>query len=104
MAFETPPLPYDYAALEPTIDEATMKLHHDKHHKTYLDNLNKAIDAHPEWGKSIEEIIKTYASAPDDIRNTLRNHGGGFYNHSIFWLMMSPNKDQAPGVKVVEEK
>lgn len=95
--FELPKLPYDYSALEPYISTQIMQLHHDKHHQAYLDNLNKAIDSHPDWGeKSIEEIIKTYDKAPDDIRNVLRNHGGGFYNHSLFWLMMSPKKDQMP--------
>ncbi len=101
--FELPALPYAYNALEPYVSEQIMKLHHDKHHQTYLDNLNKAIDAHPEWGKSIEEIIKTYNSAPDDIKNVLRNHGGGYYNHSLFWLMMSPKKDQMPSGKVADE-
>lgn len=95
--FELPKLPYGYNALEPYISAQIMTLHHDKHHQTYLDNLNKAIDSHPEFGeKSIEEIVKNYATAPEDIRNVLRNHGGGFYNHSLFWLMMSPKKDQMP--------
>ena len=95
--FELPPLPYAYNALEPFISERIMQLHHDKHHQTYLDNLNKAIDLHPQWGeKTIEEIIRTYDNAPDDIRNILRNHGGGYYNHSLFWEMMSPNTDQSP--------
>lgn len=94
--FELPQLPYAYNALEPHISEQTMKWHHDKHHQSYTDNLNKAIDAHPEWAKGIEEIIKTYNSAPEDIKNALRNHGGGFYNHSLFWQMMSAKKDQAP--------
>src|SRR5437660_9138290 len=92
--FELPQLPYAYNALEPFISEKIMQLHHDKHHQTYLDNLNKAIDQHPEWGeRSIEEIIKTYDKAPDDIKSVLRNHGGGYYNHSLFWEMMSPKKD-----------
>lgn len=81
-----------------------MKLHHDKHHQAYLDNLNKAIELHPEWSeKSIEEIVKTYDKAPEDISKVLRNHGGGFYNHSLFWLMMSPKKEQMPVGKVAEE-
>ena len=92
-----PALPYAYNALEPYISEKIMQLHHDKHHVGYTNNLNTAIEKHPEWGsKSIEEILKTYDTAPEDIRMALRNHGGGFYNHSLFWLMMSPNKDQAP--------
>ncbi len=102
--FELPALPYAYNALEPHISEQIMKLHHDKHHQAYLDNLNKAIDAHPEWGsKSIEEIIRTYEKAPDDIKTVLRNHGGGYYNHSLFWLMMSPKKDQMPGGNLADE-
>ena len=99
-----PSLLYAYNALEPYISEQIMRLHHDKHHQTYLDNLNKAIELHPEWGeKSIEEIVKAYASAPDDIKNMLRNHGGGFYNHSLFWLMMSPKKDQMPSGSLASE-
>ncbi|MGI0141483.1 MAG: superoxide dismutase [Candidatus Micrarchaeales archaeon] len=95
--FELPQLPYAYNALAPFISEQTMKLHHDKHHQAYVDNLNKAIDLHPEWGeKSIEEIIKSYDKAPDDIKNMLRNHGGGHYNHSLFWDIMSPKKEQSP--------
>lgn len=95
--FELPKLPYDYNALAPFISEQTMKLHHDKHHQAYVDNLNKAIDMHPEWAqKSIEEIITSYATAPEDIRNMLRNHGGGHYNHSMFWEMLSPKKNQSP--------
>lgn len=94
-------MPYAYNALEPYISEQIMKLHHDKHHQTYLDNLNKAIELHPEWGeKSIEEIIKTYDKAPDDISKVLRNHGGGYYNHSLFWLMMTPKSDKKPSEKV----
>ena len=101
--FDLPALPYAYNALEPYISEQIMKLHHDKHHQTYLDNLNKAIDAHPEWGKGIEEIIKTWDKAPDDIKNVLRNHGGGYYNHSLFWLMMTPKKDQTPSGGFADE-
>ena len=102
--YKLPKLPYDYNALEPYISAQIMQLHHDKHHQAYLDNLNKAIDSHPEWGeKSIEDIIKTYDKAPDDIRNVLRNHGGGYYNHSLFWLMMTPKKDQMPSGALSEE-
>ena len=99
-----PALPYAYNALEPYISEKIMQLHHDKHHVGYTNNLNAAIEKHPEWGnKSIEEILKTYSSAPDDIKAALRNHGGGFYNHSLFWLMMSPKKDQQPSGPVADE-
>lgn len=92
MAFELPPLPYDYAALEPTIDEATMKLHHDKHHQAYLTNLNGALEKHPELGKKTpEELISDLASIPEDVRNIVRNHGGGHVNHAMFWKIMKPN-------------
>ncbi len=81
-----------------------MQLHHDKHHVGYTNNLNAALEKHPDWAgsKSIEEILKTYSTAPDDIKNALRNHGGGFYNHSLFWLMMTPKKDQAPSGAVAD--
>lgn len=95
--FTLPDLPYSYDALEPFISKNIQTLHHDKHHQSYVDNLNKAIAKYPEWDvKPIEDIIKNYASAPDDIKNVLRNHGGGHYNHSMFWGMMSPKKDQKP--------
>ncbi len=92
MAFETPPLPYDYAALEPTIDEATMKLHHDKHHVAYVTNLNCAVEKHPELGKKTpEELISDLGSVPEDVRATVRNNGGGHVNHTMFWQIMKPN-------------
>ena len=91
MAFELPPLPYDYAALEPTIDEATMKLHHDKHHQTYVTNLNGAVEKHPELGKkTAEELIRNLDSVPEDVRTVVRNNGGGHVNHSMFWQIMAP--------------
>jgi Fe-Mn family superoxide dismutase len=91
MAFELPPLPYDYAALEPTIDEATMKLHHDKHHQAYVTNLNGAVEKHPELGKKTpEELISNLDSVPEDVRATVRNNGGGHVNHTMFWQIMAP--------------
>ena len=97
MAYELPPLPYDYAALEPTIDEATMKLHHDKHHQTYVTNLNSAIEKHPELGsKSPEDLIKNLASIPEDIRKVVQNNGGGHVNHTMFWQIMKPKGGGAP--------
>jgi Fe-Mn family superoxide dismutase len=91
MAFELPPLPYDYAALEPTIDEATMKLHHDKHHQAYVTNLNGAVEKHPELGqKTPEELIKNLDSVPEDVRTVVRNNGGGHVNHTMFWQIMAP--------------
>jgi superoxide dismutase, Fe-Mn family len=91
MAFELPPLPYDYAALEPTIDEATMKLHHDKHHQAYVTNLNGAVEKHPDLGKKTpEELIKDLNSVPEDVRTVVRNNGGGHVNHTMFWQIMAP--------------
>ena len=97
MAFELPPLPYDYTALEPTIDEATMKLHHDKHHQTYVTNLNGAIEKHPELGsKSPEELIKDIAALPEDVRKVIQNNGGGHVNHTMFWEIMGPKAGGQP--------
>jgi len=97
MAYELPPLPYDYAALEPHIDEATMRFHHDKHHQAYLNNLNAAIEKHPELGgKSLDDLLKDLASVPDDIRAAVRNNGGGHVNHTMFWEIMTPNGGGAP--------
>jgi Fe-Mn family superoxide dismutase len=91
MAFELPPLPYDYAALEPHIDEATMKLHHDKHHQTYVTNLNGAVEKHPDLGKKTpEELIKDLQSVPEEVRTVVRNNGGGHVNHTMFWEIMKP--------------
>jgi superoxide dismutase, Fe-Mn family len=96
MAFEVPPLPYDYGALEPTIDEETMHLHHDKHHQAYVTALNTAVEG-TEWAdKPIEEILKNLSSLPDDKRTAVRNQGGGHYNHSLFWEWMSPDGGGAP--------
>ena len=106
MAFELPPLPYDYTALEPHIDEATMHFHHDNHHNTYVTNLNNAIAKHPELeGKSLEELLgnrsledllRDLAAVPEDIRTVVRNNGGGHFNHSLFWEWMSPDGGGAP--------
>jgi Fe-Mn family superoxide dismutase len=97
VAFELPPLPYDYAALEPTIDEATMKLHHDKHHQTYVTNLNGAVEKHPELGKKTpEELIADLASIPEDVRGVVRNNGGGHVNHTMFWQIMKPKGGGEP--------
>jgi superoxide dismutase, Fe-Mn family len=97
VAFELPPLPYDYAALEPTIDEATMKLHHDKHHQTYVTNLNGAVEKHPELGKkTAEELVADLASIPEDVRGVVRNNGGGHVNHTMFWQIMQPKGGGEP--------
>jgi superoxide dismutase, Fe-Mn family len=96
MAYEVPPLPYDYAALEPHIDEQTMRLHHDKHHQAYVDKANGALEG-TEWeGKPIEEVIADLDSLPDDKKGPVRNNGGGHLNHSLFWESMSPDGGGEP--------
>jgi Fe-Mn family superoxide dismutase len=90
MPFEVPPLPYDYAALEPHIDERTMHLHHDKHHQAYVDNANKALEG-SEWAeRPVEEVLRSLDALPEEIRTTVRNNAGGHANHSFFWEIMSP--------------
>ena len=97
MAHEVPPLPYDYNALEPHIDEQTMRIHHDKHHAAYVNNLNAALEKHPELQqKSIEELLKGINTVPEDIRTAVRNNGGGHANHTMFWEIMGPGKGGAP--------
>ena len=94
---ELPPLPYDYKALEPHIDARTMEFHHDKHHAGYVKNLNAALAKHPELKqKSVEELLGNLNSVPADIRNTIRNNGGGHINHSMFWRIMKPNGGGEP--------
>ena len=96
MAFEVPPLPYAYDALEPHIDEATMRLHHDKHHQAYVDKANAALDG-TEWdGKPVEDVLKNLDSLPADKQKAVRNNGGGHYNHSLFWEWMSPDGGGEP--------
>ena len=102
MAFTLPPLPYPYDALEPHIDEATMKLHHGKHHQAYVDKLNAAIAA-SEWeSKSLDEIMVSLDKVTDKIKAAGRNNGGGHYNHSLFWQWMSPTGGGEPTGKVAE--
>ena len=89
MAFELPPLPYDYSALEPHIDAKTMQLHHDMHHGAYVKNANAALEKHPELqSKSVEQLVRDLNSVPEDIRTAIRNNGGGHMNHSMFWKIM----------------
>ena len=100
MAFELPALPYAFNALEPHIDARTMEIHHDKHHATYVTNLNGAIEKHPELaGKSVEDLLKGINEIPEDIRTVVRNHGGGHSNHSLFWTFMAPNAGGEPSGK-----
>jgi len=97
MAHELPALPYDFAALEPHIDAETMKIHHGKHHAAYVNNLNAAVEKHPNLqGKSAEELIKNLSAVPEDIRTAVRNNGGGHVNHTMFWKIMGPGKGGAP--------
>jgi superoxide dismutase, Fe-Mn family len=96
VAYEVPPLPYDYNALEPHIDEATMKLHHDKHHQAYVDKANGALEG-TEWeDKPIEEVLQNLDSLDDDKKGVVRNNGGGHANHSFFWQIMSPDGGGEP--------
>ncbi|MBA3823255.1 MAG: superoxide dismutase [Ktedonobacterales bacterium] len=96
MAFELPPLPYDYAALEPHIDEQTMHLHHDKHHQTYITNLNNALQGHPFADLPVEEVLKRLNEVPEAARTAVRNNGGGHANHTMFWTIIGPNGGGAP--------
>jgi len=96
MAFNVPALPYAYDALEPHIDEATMQIHHDKHHQAYVDKLNAAVEGTDAADSSIEELISGLASLPNEIAGPVRNNGGGHLNHSLFWESMSPDGGGAP--------
>ena len=97
MAFTLPPLPYSFDALEPHIDAKTMEIHHGKHHQTYVNNLNAAIEKAPELqGKSIEELLKNVNSAPESVKTAVRNNGGGHWNHSLFWQLMAPKAGGEP--------
>jgi superoxide dismutase, Fe-Mn family len=96
MAYEVPSLPYDYDALEPHIDEQTMKLHHDKHHQAYVDKANAALEG-TEWADvDVEEVLKSLSDLPDDIRTAVRNNAGGHANHTFFWQIMGPDGGGAP--------
>ena len=97
MTYTLPDLPYAYDALEPYFDEETMHLHHDKHHNTYVTNLNAAIEKHPELGeKTVEELLADFSSVPEDIQTAVRNNGGGHANHTFFWEILGPNAGGEP--------
>lgn len=97
MAYELPALPYDFAALEPYIDAQTMQLHHDKHHAAYVNNLNAALEKHPELPhRSVEELVRDLNAVPEDIRQVVRNNAGGHVNHTMFWQIMGPNAGGEP--------
>jgi Fe-Mn family superoxide dismutase len=103
MAFELPKLPYAYDALEPHIDARTMEIHHSKHHQGYTNNLNAALEKHPELaGKNVGELLRDLNSVPEDIRTAVRNNGGGFKNHKIFWKIMSPDGGGEPSGALAE--
>lgn len=102
--FKLPPLPYSYDALDPYIDAETMKLHHDKHHAAYVAKLNEAINKYPELeDKSLEYLLTHLNSLPSDIREAVRNNGGGHYNHSLFWIIMGKGKGGEPKGKLMED-
>lgn len=91
MAYELPPLPYPFNALEPHIDARTMEIHHGKHHQAYINNVNKALEKYPELAnKPIDDLMRGLASVPEDIRTAVRNNGGGHANHTLFWTIMGP--------------
>ena len=103
MAFELPKLPYAVDALEPYIDAQTMSIHHTKHHQAYITNLNAAIEKHPELAeKSLEDLLSDLNAVPEDIRVAVRNHGGGTWNHNMFWEIMGPKTGGAPSGAVAQ--
>jgi superoxide dismutase, Fe-Mn family len=104
VAFQVPPLPYDYSALEPYIDAQTMTLHHDKHHGAYVSNVNAALEKHPQLAsKSVEDLLRDINSVPEDIRTTVRNNAGGHMNHSMFWQIMKPKGGGPPTGRIADE-
>jgi Fe-Mn family superoxide dismutase len=102
MAYEVPPLPYDYDALEPHIDEETMRIHHDKHHQAYVDKANAALEGTDWDNKPIEEVLQSLDSLPADKQTAVRNQGGGHYNHTLFWESMSPDGGGEPSGALLE--
>ncbi|HJO17260.1 MAG: superoxide dismutase [Vicinamibacterales bacterium] len=103
MVHELPPLSYAYDALEPHVDEQTMRIHHGKHHAAYIKNLDAALEKHPDLqSKGLDELMGDLASVPEDIRTAVRNNGGGHWNHSMFWQVMGPNAGGDPTGKVAE--
>ncbi|MDD2428856.1 MAG: superoxide dismutase [Eubacteriales bacterium] len=103
MTYQLPQLRYAYNALEPYIDEATMTIHHTKHHQGYIDNLNKALKDTEHEGKSISDIIKNLGSLPESIRTAVRNNGGGHFNHSIYWETMGPGAGGKPNGRLADQ-
>ena len=104
MAYELPPLPYPFAALEPHIDAKTMEIHHDKHHQTYITNANNALKDYPELAaKPVEELLANLSTVPEAIRTAVRNNAGGHANHSFFWKILGPNAGGSPEGKLAED-
>src|SRR6185295_15994883 len=103
MAHALPPLPYPFDALEPHIDAKTMEIHHGKHHQAYINNLNTALEKHPDLqSKSVEDLIRGINTVPEDIRTAVRNNGGGHANHTLFWQIMGPNAGGAPSGAIAD--
>jgi Fe-Mn family superoxide dismutase len=101
MTYQLPDLPYDYSALEPHIDARTMEIHHTKHHKTYVDKLNAAIEGHSDLEyDNVDDLLKNFDKVPEDIKGPVRNHGGGHSNHSLFWTVMGPDGGGEPSGNV----
>ena len=96
MAFEVPPLPYPYDALEPHVDEETMRLHHDKHHQAYVDKANAALEGTDWAGRPVDDVLRNLKELPEDKQGPVRNNGGGHYNHTLFWELMSPDGGGEP--------
>ncbi len=107
MPYTVPPLPYSFDALEPHIDATTMEIHHDRHHQTYVTNLNAALEKHPELdGSTLDDLVRLLSDlnrVPDDIRTAVRNNGGGHLNHSIFWEIMKPNGGGEPAGAIADQ-
>ncbi len=102
MSYTLPTLTYAYDALEPFFDARTMEIHHTKHHQAYINNLNAALEKHPELKLSLEEMLKDLTKVPQDIRGAVQNNGGGHYNHSFFWLLLKVNNGATPQGKLLE--
>jgi Fe-Mn family superoxide dismutase len=103
MAYTLPQLPYEYNALEPHIDARTMEIHHTKHHQAYINNVNKALESHPDLAsKPIDDLMRSLSSVPESIRTAVRNNGGGHSNHSMFWTIMKPNGGGEPTGELAE--
>lgn len=104
MKHTLPNLPYEYKALEPYIDERTMTIHHTKHHQAYINNLNAALDKHPElYDVPLTDLLKKLDTLPADIQGAVRNNGGGHYNHSLFWTLLTPNSSKEPSGPIAKD-